>query len=222
MAEIFPGLDPEGFTFEAVARHPSALVLVAANLVPLFGALFWGWGVADLLFAYWAESAVIGFYNAAKILFTAQKIGAAATGVGLTAFFCVHYGGFMLGHAAFLVAFFGFPRPDLGLLAFWAALFASHGFSFFYNFLGQKEYEIAAGTRGGESAETAPAGGMRILSELMMRPYARIVLMHVTIIFGGLLFSVFGAPQVVLALLVVLKTAVDLAAHVAERNKYAQ
>ncbi len=60
------------------------------------------------------------------------------------------------------------------------------------------------------------------LSEQMMQPYARIVLMHVTIIFGGILFSVFEAPQAMLALLVVLKTGVDLAAHVAERNKYAQ
>jgi hypothetical protein len=47
-----------------VARHllrPSVLILVAANLVPLVGVIFWGWDAFVLLMLYWLETAVIAF-----------------------------------------------------------------------------------------------------------------------------------------------------------------
>jgi hypothetical protein len=48
----------------AVARlllRPSVLILVAANLVPLIGVIFWGWDAFVLLMLYWLETAVIAF-----------------------------------------------------------------------------------------------------------------------------------------------------------------
>ena len=44
------------------------LLLVAANLVPLAGVLFWGWQVKQVVFLYWAENIVIGLFNLAAIL----------------------------------------------------------------------------------------------------------------------------------------------------------
>ena len=46
----------------------STLVLVVANLVPVAGTLFLGWNLSDVLVLYWAESAVIGFFNIGKII----------------------------------------------------------------------------------------------------------------------------------------------------------
>ena len=38
---------------------PPALLLLAANLIPLVGVLVWGWDAFVLLMLYWLETAVI-------------------------------------------------------------------------------------------------------------------------------------------------------------------
>ena len=73
------------------------LALVAANLVPLAGALFLGWDLAAIMLLYWAESAIIGFFNLCKMLVIGGW-GAAFIGV----FFIVHFGGFLAGHFIFI------------------------------------------------------------------------------------------------------------------------
>ena len=47
----------------------------------------------------------------------------------------------------------------------------------------------------------------------MMAPYGRIILMHVTIIFGAWLILALGAPILALVLLIVLKIFSDARAH---------
>ncbi|MFC1689170.1 DUF6498-containing protein [Pseudomonadota bacterium] len=46
---------------------PSSLALIVANLVPVAGAVFLGWKLSDVMVLYWAESAIIGFFNVCKI-----------------------------------------------------------------------------------------------------------------------------------------------------------
>ena len=41
-------------------RMPSTLALIAANLVPVYGVLFWGWDLFGLMVLYWVETAIIG------------------------------------------------------------------------------------------------------------------------------------------------------------------
>ena len=43
------------------------LALVVANLVPVAGMVFMGWELSDVMVLYWAESAIIGLFNIAKI-----------------------------------------------------------------------------------------------------------------------------------------------------------
>jgi hypothetical protein len=57
------------------------------------------------------------------------------------------------------------------------------------------------------------------LPQLMARPYARVMVLHVTILVGGFAAKAAGAPVLALLLLIVLKTAIDLRAHLAERQK---
>jgi hypothetical protein len=76
-----------------------------------------------------------------------------------------------------------------------AALFISHGVSFFSNFLGRREYERST------------------ITVLMTAPYNRIMVMQLTLIFGGWVILLLNSPVGALVLLIVLKTALDFSAH---------
>jgi hypothetical protein len=81
------------------------------------------------------------------------------------------------------------------------ALFLSHGVSFVHNYLLK-----------GEFAKASP-------QKLMISPYSRIVVMHVAIIAGAFLTMALGSPLGVLAVLIVLKTAIDVKLHLWEHKK---
>ena len=81
------------------------------------------------------------------------------------------------------------------------ALFLSHGASFFLNYIGRGEYLTA--TPGGQMAGV----------------YGRVVVLHLTIIFGSFVVAFLGAPIGALLILVILKTAFDLGLHLRERRR---
>ncbi|MEA3166845.1 MAG: hypothetical protein QOJ26_1719 [Thermoplasmata archaeon] len=186
------------------ADLPTSLwVLVAANVVPLVGVLFLGWDLGVILLLYWAESAVILVFSLAKLAMTA---GWAA--LFLIPFFVVHAGLFMGVHLTFLVLLF-VHEPDAGWgamardLAIGLVAFAlSHAFSFWANH------------RGRDEAYGNP-------QDVMGAFYGRVVVMHLTILFGGGLALVLGKPVWALVLLVALKTGADALAHLRERRKRA-
>lgn len=307
----------------AVSR--SAIVLIAANLIPLVGVVFFGWSLWTILVLYWVENGIVGFWNVPKILLArggavpqvmpampedavwaasggdpvrasqlraqweqmrqAQQAAldaAAAQGAGaaqrvaadqpvaldpnrgpldvnplvgrarvfgqpvgggtgrsaLAIFFLLHYGIFWFVHAIFvfmLPAFFGgnllqpscgglLPELDPGSITFtdpaicgspfgeivWSnvllgaiVLFASHGASFVFNYIGRSEY-----------LTTTP---MR----RMAAPYGRVIVLHVTIIFGAFAIAFLGAPLGALLVLITLKTILDLGLHLRERRSAA-
>lgn len=160
--------------------------------------------------------------------------------MGLAVFFAFHYGMFWLVHGIFVFALPAFAGggfgsgfgggfggdlrrhcfDDSGILidcpsaggAFgeivWSsvlvgavALFLSHGASFFLNYIGRGEYLTAS-----------PSGQMGSV-------YGRVVILHLTIIFGAFVVAFLGAPIGALLVLVVLKTAFDLGLHLRERRR---
>jgi hypothetical protein len=188
---------------------PSALLLIIANLVPLAGTVFLGWDLSDVMVLYWAESAVIGFFNLCKIAVIGRW---AALFAG--PFFLGHFGGFMSVHFLFIYTLFvkGLNGGDgsggdladvaqlfIGLWPALAVLFASHAFSFFQNFLGRREYR------------------RRTVRDQMSEPYSRIIFMHLVLIFGGGLTMVLGEPAPVLFIVIALKIYFDVKAHLKER-----
>jgi hypothetical protein len=196
----------------------SSLSLITANLVPLAGAIFLDWSVFLIIFLFWTENLIIGIFNIIKISLAQGKESTAASKLFTIPFFLIHYGGFCAGHGVFVLSVFGkMANVDLknfhdfiqdlfiGEKAVYAvaALFLSHGLSLIYNYILKGEYNQAT------------------VNKLMATPYSRIFILHLTIIFGALLISLLKAPQAGLALLVVLKTAVDLSAHLKERSKFA-
>lgn len=190
------------------ALRSSTLLLVGANLLPLLGVLLLGWDVFSILVVFWLENVVIGLFG---VLRTAR----ATKSVVLPLFFVVHYGGFMAGHAMILLLF----APDTGtngeldpqnLLAFLqspyivlvaTALTLSHGYSYVKNFLGRAEY-ARLGRR-----------------QAMALPYARMMITHIGLLFGGALLEALGQPVVGLAILVLLKIAMDIRFHQREHEK---
>lgn len=214
--EAIPAPAPEASRQAPQAVDPAsptpALALVAANLVPLAGVLLGGWRLDQIMVLFWAESAVVALYTLAKMAVVGRWL-AIPGGV----FFLAHFGGFMAIHFVFVYDIFvrglgakgAEPPPGEALAAVFVplwpallALLASHGISFALNFL-----------RRGEHAGVT-------MRELMAAPYKRIVLMQLTLIFGGGLALVLNDTRPALALLVALKIGADLQGHRRERAAF--
>jgi len=202
-----PAAESRLATPPAALASPSTITLIAANLVPVFGAAFLGWNLGEVMVLYWAESAVIGFFNALKIAVIAHW-GA----LFYVPFFVGHFGGFMAVHFLFLyMLFIKGPQDNTGgnlaevadlFIGLWPgllALFVSHGLSFFSNFLGRHEYR-----------------GLTVKDQ-MTQPYSRIVFMHLVLIFGGFLTLLLGGATPVLLLVIGVKVWFDIRAHRKER-----
>jgi hypothetical protein len=210
----------------------SSASLILANLVPLAGAVFFKWSVFGILLSFWMENVAIGLFNILKMA-TANAGGVfnLLTKFFLIPFFAVHYAGFCFVHFMFLCAMFGngqyfssqeqatyaspanWPASLFGSLVdpsnvppgiLWAAaaLVLSHAVSFFTNFLWDGERQRVSA------------------KDLMMRPYGRVIIMHLTILAGGFLVFATGSKQYAIAVLVLLKIAVDFTAHHHERRKF--
>lgn len=207
---------------ETGSRTATAGLLVA-NLLPLVGVVGFGWDLHSLLVGYWLESGVVGVAFAARILRAegeddpealpsfslndrpvASFVGASNRGVA--AFFAVHYGTFWVVHGAFV---FVFPFTFEGLAPASPAvvgvavvgLAGYHLVSYRVNYLGEAEY-----------ARTGPV-------TLMVEPYRRVFVLHLTVVLGAFAVASVGAPVGALIVMVVVKTALDLRGHRREHDR---
>jgi Family of unknown function (DUF6498) len=203
----------------------AVVALVVANAIPLVGVLFLGWDVWTILIVYWLENGIVGIFNVAKMWLAegvddasaqtrinGRPIQGQAKGF-LIPFFLVHYGIFWVVHGVFvfsLPAFASFGSDaasmtfDPGAIAFAAfALFIGHGASFLFNYVGRGEYRHVS------------AAGQ------MFAPYGRLVILHLTILLGAFAITFVGAPVAAVAVLVALKTAMDLGFHLREHRNVA-
>ncbi len=227
---------------DSFSKYRSLAALLVANTLPVFGVLFWGWDLFAMLILYWVESMIIGIWNIPKMILASgegttlknimvRMYGAVGYGSvpsrkrGIARFFLVpffmfHYGMFMFGHLVFLLAFrelaalgiqlapgLSFsgtlsitPYFEKGFLIAVLSLFVSHGISFFSNYIGKKEYL---------SISTA---------QQMMRPYRRIVVMHITILIGVFASIFFGSSTGFLLVFWTMKVLVDVSSHIKERG----
>lgn len=188
-------------------RRASEVFLLVANILPLLGVILWDWKVFDILLVFWIENVIIGIFNVVKMLGWVQHCRLYIA-LPIVPFFVLHYGSFTSGHGILIMAVFG-GKNKASLDTIWQTLheggwnmyisiggiFLSHLFSFITNFIGKREIERTH------------------IGLLMEAPYGRIVVMHLTIIIGGGAAVALGQPLWALALLVLLKTGMDLRAH---------
>ena len=209
-------------------------MLVAANLIPLWGVIFWDWDAFNVVLLYWSENIVVGFYNILKMAFARVSHPAEHLGkLFLIPFFSVHYGGFCAVHGFFVLMLFG--KGESGFEPIqgesWPCFFVflqmllnviRHAYSIM-----SLEMRYAMGalflSHGvsfiynylikGEYAKIKP-------DKLMGSPYGRVVVMHVAIIFGAFLTAALGSPVGILIILVGLKTSLDVIFHLRQHKKH--
>ncbi len=190
---------------------------MAANLLPLYLVMIGQWTLVQVLLLFWLENVIIGVLNIIKILSCAQGgLKGIPRRLFVSAFFTVHYGIFTLAHGAIIISLFGHQSlPDgvdfsprmvpfiiehFGLLLPGLLLLGSHLVSLVSN------YYLA-----GEYRRLSP-------EKLMSKPYARVMILHVTVLVGGLIAQALGQPLLALVVLVVLKIGIDMAAHQREHQ----
>ncbi len=215
----------------ASADRTALIGLLVANLMPIIFALLFRWDIGGVAMFYWWENIVIGMYAILRIALAAGKPGSVEppkyTKIFLVPFFCFHYFFFCMVHGVFLLVFFVGPEstesigrgdmdlpgplfvlpvfgsvmstawnslPTAGVFSV-GLLLGSHGLSFARNFLARGEFKNA----------------VPVIE--MFRPYGRIVLLHLSILFGGFVTLIFGSPLLLVFLLMVGKTALDVAVH---------
>ncbi len=207
-------------TLPGLRRDWRAEAFAAAvfGLVPVIGVTVWGWSPFALLVLFWFENLVLGVRQAAAMMVTAiAKHGLLGLigGGALTAFFLVHYGIFTFVHGVFVFNLFGAGDASVDAMR-GASGFAPEGlaeaiFAFNDNLL-----IGAAAIVGWQIAQLLwffARGEHRRASvhALMGEPYPRLIMLHLTIIFGGMLMMALGWPPAGVILLAVLKIAGDVA-----------
>jgi hypothetical protein len=183
-----------------------------------------------ILIVYWLENGVVGVFNVLKMTKAQGPVGDDTTSwrvngrpatdmtkAGLIPFFVMHYGIFWLVHGVFvwMLPVFGSMESETATVDMTTGfqpltipfavlvLAISHGLSYWFNFI-----------KGGEYLRTSAAAQM-------FAPYGRLMVLHVTIIIGGMAIAFTGAPAAAVAILVGLKTVMDVGFHLAEHRKVA-
>jgi hypothetical protein len=211
-------------------------LLLIVNLIPLVGAIFWGWNVFTLLILYWLENGIVGVFNVLKMALAQgpldtrsgppEKVTTASRAT-LIPFFIVHYGIFWVVHGVFVLSLptiieLGFGPDTAPILpdgTFIGSEEAAVGPRLDLVALGAIGLAISHGVSflfnylGRGEYRTARLG------LLMFAPYVRLVALHLTIIVGGMLSISLGSPVGSMIVLVAIKIAIDLALHVREHRR---
>ena len=208
----------------SVGRVVSALALVVANLLPVWGVLEGTLSMGDVFLVYWFENLVIWACTVVKLRTVEDgRTHSMATANGRVmppsfdaTFFALHYGIFTAVHGVFsiiIAVLTGISGAWWALLVTMVAITASHLVSLAVNWFGNDERRhTTAGV-------------------VMFLPYPRMIVLHVGVILG-FMFALDGTasfggggydPEVAgVAVLCGLKTIVDLGLHLTERWIYAR
>lgn len=188
--------------------NSSIISLFISNILVIFLAIIQKWDTATILWVYWMQSVIIGFFQFLRILslkkfstdnFTINNhsvLPTSNTKIFTSFFFAFHYGFFHFIYAIFLFSIFKSSQP-LDFKYFFIGgfiFFLNHLYSFYYNKIADEQ-------------KTQNIG------QLMFYPYARIIPMHLIIIFGAIL------GHFTLIIFLFLKTFTDLAMHIIKHRK---
>lgn len=200
--------------------------IVLMNVLVIVVALVSGDGLVMLMWPYWIQSVVIGYYNVRRIQklqrFSTDGLKINGSAVDPTpstkrqtwVFFTIHYGFFHFGYFIFLLAFSAGALAEqvtdadvaaMGISAIspWQALWIAST---------AVGYLVSHGQSHREHVE-ADLRGTQNIGTLMFVPYIRIVPMHITIIIGAMLGDGLG-----LLLFGSLKTVADVVMHKVEHR----
>lgn len=173
-------------------------VILVTNLIPVYGVAALGWNAGQILILYWIENVILGVLTVPRLV----AAGRGGGGCFLPAFFIVHYGMFCAGHLVFalhMVSEFSQGRYGLG------EAMAEPGFQlaiagiFGLNLLAQ----LRDWWWPGKWRDADP-------KDEMFKPYGRIIVLHLTVLFGAWLVLITRAPVGAILLLCGLKALLEL------------
>lgn len=229
-----------GVVFLFIQNYPSVVTIVAVNLMPLMGVVWYDWDPFAVLFIYWIQTGIIGYFSFLKIkkvceyepperriqviAFTVRKSSRAQPTSKIIRDYrgVLLYG--MISSLVLLIFFTGYAsKKTLGwdilyysFPAVWASIsgsflaislgsfsfFLNHGYSYFFNFLGKKEYLNSN------------------LEEQLTFPIERVGSIWGAIFIAITVLGFIPHLFTVIASLVFLKIMLDVYAHVKEHGKF--
>ncbi len=213
------------------------IVLIVANHFPLLYLFFTGWTAVDILLLYWIENVALCAVTVLKMATctnTATRARVQMEGLGPVArqslmrvtsepnplflrlwvggIFVVVYGAACLIYGAIVLGIAGRIAPGVqaegnitgllsGLKLPLAVLLAGHLLTFWREYIGKGEYKTVT------------------LETLFFIPFQRVILMVMVVNLGGIIALGAGNPGIVLTLVILVKTALDVAAQRKERSR---
>ena len=183
--------------------------MIAANLFPIIGVLFFDWEVYEIVVLYIFETVVAGTFNVAKmgLINDSQKT--------FTIFFFIfHYNFFILIQSVFVIVLIGghssnsdsphFGQAISGLIDIFKSrdfifsvllIIISHSFNFYNDYLKPEKYKNIK------------------INKQMFEPYKRIFVQQFTVIIGAFILMTIDGTMGFLIILVFMKIIVDLFSH---------
>jgi hypothetical protein len=193
-----------------VLVDPSSWILVMANILSIVIAIYEHWEIRTVMWVYWGQSLAIGFFNFFHLItlkdFSISNLSIEDKAsvpnekikIFTSIFFVFHYGFFHFIYMQFLLIDYGVRLIDFKYVLIACGIFVgNHLFSYIYNRIWKKTTTTKEN-----------------LARAVFWPYARIIPMHLTIIFGR--FAGGGS----LILFLVLKTVADLVMHAVEHARF--
>ena len=196
-------LDQASVFFSRFGVIFSSILLVAVNILPLYGIFYWGWSPGSIIVLYWLETLVVGIFSVIKLKIANQKEGV------LLIVFIYSFVLFVCGVFLLILSPFIFHAESIGdgisLMMSAArvavisaiAMLISHTYSFLTNFIIGKEWQRFD------------------LSNFMQSAETRIVLLMVVVITALLTLS---AGYFYVIALVSFKTFMDLGKHLSSHS----
>lgn len=193
---------------QGAADDRSASLLIFSNLIIIVLAVVQRWQLIELLWVYWLQNIIIGFFNWRRMLnlkeFSTENLKSNGlqppptrkTKRSMARFFLFHYGFFHAAYLFFLLQFINdiptqvMLHGTIGLTIF----FFNHSFSYRYN----RELDDAS---------------LPNIGNIMFLPYLRIIPMHLVIWFAAAM-GIRSLWSLILFLL--LKTTADVLMHLIE------
>ncbi len=199
----------------------SLAALVMANLIPLFGVVFLGWGLITVLMLFCLEALVVGVTYLIKIFISyTSSSSQGKIALVIMVFYFLHFSVFITVYTLILINLFAPPEYEhifysmnigdlfekllieMELKWAFAALVFSNVVSLVFVYIGGREYQKAD-----------PA-------ELMFVPYKYLFSIHFGFLIGAHIAVIFGMTTMpFLSVLLILKTAMDLRWYFKEQDK---
>ena len=197
----------------------SAAFVVLGNLIPIFGVVVLDWNAVQILLLFWCENVITGVMTLPRIVGAQALEPTRAAGSGeiviptyglggrtlLALFFVVHYGLFCLGHGFFTSVLLADRSADWPAL--WSGVFAERDFRL--AILGMVAVQMILLVKDWLLPRQWRRSGPR---EEMIRPYGRILILHMTVIVGAWVAGGAEAPTAVVLVLCLVKAVAEILA----------